>query len=86
MNVLELKSSLLEMVSNVQSEDTLKKLMRLFKKTVREQAQDIEADWWDDLTPEQQAEFETSLAECDDPSKLTSHEKVMQMSEQWLNE
>jgi CTP:phosphocholine cytidylyltransferase-like protein len=82
MNVLELKGSLMEMVGNIQSEDTLNKLMHLFKKTVHEQ----ETDWWDDLTLEQQAELDISIAECDDPSKLTSHEKVMQMSEQWLNE
>jgi thiamine pyrophosphate-dependent acetolactate synthase large subunit-like protein len=82
MNALELKGSLLEMVSNVHSEATLEKLIQLFKKTVQEQ----EVDWWDELTEEQQSELEMSLAECDDPSKLTSHDKVMQMSEQWLNE
>ena len=82
MNVLELKGSLMEMVGTIQSEDTLNRLIHLFKKTVKEQ----ETDWWDDLTPEQQAELDLSIAECDDPSKLTSHDKVMQMSEQWLNE
>lgn len=82
MSVLELKGSLLEMVSNVQSEETLKKLMLLFKKTVTEN----EADWWNELSPEIQAELETSLAECDDPTKLISHADVMKMSEQWLNE
>lgn len=82
MNVLELKGSLMEMVANIQSEETLNRLFHLFQKTVHEQ----EKDWWDDLTPEQQAELDISIAECDDPSKLTSHEKVMQMTEQWLNE
>ena len=81
MNVLELKGSLLEMVSNVQNEATLEKLMHLFKKTVKEQ----QIDWWDELSPEHQSELEISLVECEDPSKLTSHEKVMQMSEEWLN-
>lgn len=82
MNTLELKGSLIEMVNNTQSDETLKTLLRLFKKTVSEET----ADWWDDLTLEEQLEFETSLAECDDPTKLTSHEQVMKMSEQWLNE
>ena len=82
MNTLVLKGNLIEMVNNTQSEDTLRKLVRLFKKTVREET----TDWWDDLTPEEQFEFETSLAECDDPTKLTAHEQVMKMSEQWLNE
>ncbi len=82
MSVLELKGSLLEMVSNIQSEDTLNRLMLLFKKTLQEE----EVDWWDELSPEIQAELETSLAECDDPTKLISHADVMKMSEQWLNE
>jgi hypothetical protein len=82
MNTLELKGNLIELVSNVQNQEILEKLMHLFKKTVREE----EADWWDELTPEQQAELELSIAECDDPAKLTSHEKVMQMTEEWLNE
>ena len=72
----------MEMHKPVQSEDTLNRLMPLFKKTVHEQ----ETDWWDDLTLEQQSELDISIAECEDPSKLTSHEKVMQMSEQWLDE
>ncbi len=81
MSVLELKGSLLEMVSNIQNEETLKRLMLLFKKTVAEE----EIDWWDELSPEIQSELETSLAECDNPSKLISHDKVMKMSEQWSN-
>lgn len=79
MSVLELKGSLLEMVSNIQNEETLKRLMLLFKKTVAEE----EVDWWDELSPEIQSELETSLAECDDPAKLISHDDVMKMSEQY---
>ena len=43
-------------------------------------------DWWDELSPEQQMELETALAECDNPSKLTAHEEVVKMSKQWLQE
>ncbi len=82
MSVLELKGSILEMVSHIQNEDTLKRLMLLFKKTVAEE----EIDWWDELSPEIQAELEISLAECDDPTKLIAHADVMKMSEQWLKE
>ena len=47
---------------------------------------DNTSDWWNDLTPQQQLELETALAECEDPSKLTAHEEVVKMSRQWLQE
>jgi hypothetical protein len=45
-----------------------------------------ETDWWHELTPAQQMELEIALAECEDPSKLTSHDEVVKMSRQWLQE
>ena len=51
-----------------------------------EETEKDSSDWWDELSPEQQMELETALAECDNPSKLTAHEEVVKMSKQWLQE
>jgi hypothetical protein len=45
-----------------------------------------EADWANDLSPQQRLELKTALAECENPSKLTAHEEVVKMSRQWLQE
>jgi hypothetical protein len=45
-----------------------------------------DTDWWNDLTPQQQLELKNAIAECEDPTKLTSHEEVVKMSRQWLQE
>jgi hypothetical protein len=45
-----------------------------------------EADWANDLSPQQRLELETALAECENPTKLTAHEDVVKMSRQWLQE
>jgi hypothetical protein len=72
----------------------LNKPLQLRNKVVRviimiadiEDVQNEETDWWHELTPAQQLELEIALAECEDPSKLTSHEEVVKMSRQWLQE
>lgn len=69
MNVLELRSDLLERVAAVRDEAILKKLQNAFKKITQP-----DSDWWDDLTAEQQAELEATLAECDDPNNMVSDE------------
>lgn len=45
-----------------------------------------EADWANDLSPQQRLELETALLECENPAKLTAHEDVVKMSRQWLQE
>ena len=42
------------------------------------------SDWANDLSPQQQMELKTALAECEDPTKLTAHEDVVKMSRQFL--
>jgi TRAP-type C4-dicarboxylate transport system substrate-binding protein len=42
-------------------------------------------DFWDDLTPEQQAELEQSLAESENPENLVEHEMVKNEFAKWLN-
>jgi hypothetical protein len=46
--------------------------------------QDTSADWWDDLTTEQQQELEMALAECDDPATTVTYEDVLKDLDLWL--
>jgi hypothetical protein len=82
MSVLELKGSLMDMISSVQNEETLERLVNLFRKTVHAH----EPDWWDDLSPQQQRELEEALAECDNPANLISHEEATKQIDRWLKE
>ena len=82
MSVLELKGSLMDMISSVQNEETLERLINLFKKTVHTQ----ESDWWDELSPQQQRELEEALEECNDSSNLISHEEATKQIDRWLKE
>ncbi len=43
---------------------------------------DIETAY--NLTPEQEAELALSVAECDDPANLVSHEEAIKQIESWL--
>lgn len=82
MNVLELKGGLLEMIANVRDEGILRQLQSAFKKIIQP-----ENDWWDDLTAEQQAELEATLAECDDPNNMVSDKDAQkQIDEALLSE
>jgi hypothetical protein len=69
MNTLELKGNLLEIIADVRDEAILKKLQAAFRKITQP-----EKDWWDDLTAEEQASLEATLAECDDPNNMVSDE------------
>ena len=79
MNVLELKGGLLEMVADVRDEAILKKLQNAFRKITQPQT-----DWWDDLTAEEQAELEATLADCDDPNNMVSDEDAQKQIDAWL--
>lgn len=41
------------------------------------------ADFWDDLTPEEQAEILEACDQADDPSKLISHEEAIKRHAPW---
>jgi hypothetical protein len=43
--------------------------------------ENIASDWWDDLTPAQQARLEKSVEESYDPKNWVSHEDVMKKYE-----
>ena len=82
MNVLELKGSLHELIAKTDDENRLARMFEAYQVIVEE----TEVDWWDELTPEQQTALEASLAETENSSKLTSHEEVVKMSRQWIEE
>ncbi len=54
--------------------------------TIDTKGQLSENDWAHQLNSDQQLELETALTECETPSTLTSHEEVIKMSRQWLQE
>ena len=85
MNTLELKGSIFELIARIDNPKNLSRVHDLLENFI-EQFNDIEDDWWDELTPEQQADLTTSIGETEDPQKLTSHEDVIKMSRQWLSE
>ena len=43
-----------------------------------------EADWWDDLTPEQQTRLEKSIEESYDKTKWIAHEDMKTKHGKWL--
>ena len=79
MSALELKGDLLEKIAYVSDEAILKKLQNAFRKITQP-----ETDWWDDLTAEEQAELEATLAECDDPNNMVSDEDAQKQIDTWL--
>ena len=44
-----------------------------------------EIDWWDELTPEQQAELQLAIDESYDESNWVSEEDAQAMIQSWLN-
>ena len=87
MNVLELKGSIFDLISRIESPKSLSRVHELlenFLENFNENPDD--ADWWDEMTAEQQADLTTSIGETEDPTKWTSHEDVLKMSRQWLSE
>jgi hypothetical protein len=51
----------------------------------KEEIKKVEIDWWDELTPAQQAELQLAIDESYDESNLVSDEEAQAMFQQWLN-
>ena len=84
-NELELKGYLLSMIERAQDRSQLLRVVEAVKDIFEDDVVQ-KSDWWDDLTLEQQKELEEALAECDDPTKLISHEEATKQIELWLKE
>lgn len=82
MNVLELKGDIVVKLGQVQNQAVLESVRKRLAREVKKES--IEHDWWDDLTPEQQADLAEGIREMDDPSKWVSHEEAMKLFSKYL--
>lgn len=86
MNTLELKGSLLDLISRA---DDNTRLARLFE-AYNENFSTDETDWWDELPVAQQAWLSQSIEESYDPKNLIDHEEMKKnmlnvLSNAWHN-
>jgi hypothetical protein len=82
MSVLELKGRLLNLVSQIEDEKLLTDLyddMAAKLKGVEDQSY----DWWDELSPRQQAELERAVHESEDADNLVTHEDALKTLSEW---
>ena len=83
MNDLELRGALYLLIGKVKNRLQLEQITELIRPLIEENGAD-EADWWEELSAEQQADVTTSIGETEDPTKWTTNEDVRKMSRQWL--
>ena len=81
MNNLELKGSLLNLISKANDN---RRLARLFEAYQEIFATDDDSDWWDDLPIEQQVRLTKSIEESYDPKNLIDHEEMKKKHTKWL--
>lgn len=77
MATLHLKQSVLAYIEK--ADDRLLKLIKALAESYQE---DIQNDWWDELTTEEQKEIETGLSQADQ-GDYTANETVMKRFEKW---
>jgi|GEM_PF-1651842 len=80
--VLEIKNRMLQLISEVNDQPTLELLLGLFFKVVKEK--EVEPDWWDELSPELQAQLDAAMEEINDPKNLVSDVEARKMLARWL--
>ncbi len=80
MKVLELKNAILSDLADVNDEQSLLRIYRYLSKILQRES----SDWWDDLTPEQQAELDAAIEESFHEENLVDNEVVFKKYEKWL--
>lgn len=83
MNTLELKSDILRMLVATNDTSLLEAIKVILKKSLS-QGRTPEQDWWDELSPEEQAELELAIQESFDEANLVSNEEVFKKYEAWI--
>ena len=81
MNTLELKGSLLDLISKV---DDNRRLARLFEAYHEIFATEDNSDWWDDLPNEQKFRLTKSIEESYETKNLIDHEEMKKKHAKWL--
>jgi hypothetical protein len=80
MKVLELKNAILSDLADVNDEQSLLRVYRYLSKILQRES----SDWWDDLTPEQQAELDAAIEESFHEENLVDNEVVFKKYEKCL--
>ena len=81
MNTLELKGSLLDLISRANDNTRLARLFEAYNEIF---ATDDDSDWWDDLPVEQQVRLTQSIEASYDPKNLIDHEEMKKKHAKWL--
>jgi hypothetical protein len=81
MSIQEIKANFHQLIDQMENEELLKKVYHLLKDYPQE---DGSADFWDDLSDQQQAEIDTALEESEHEENLIPHDKVKREARQWL--
>ena len=80
MNTLELKGSLLDLISKANDNTRLARLFEAYNEIFTTD----ETDWWDALPVEQQARLNQAIEESYDPKNLIDHEEMKKKHAKWL--
>jgi hypothetical protein len=83
MNVLELKNDILYLLYSTNSQQALMLVRAILAKTVERPGEPMH-DWWDELTPEQQADLDVAIEESFHEENLVDNEIVFKKYEKWL--
>jgi hypothetical protein len=81
MKIAQLKSSLHQLVDEINDADTLRKIKNILSALT---LSNEKKDWWDDLTADEKKDLEEAVAEADDEKQWTSHSEVIKMARSWL--
>lgn len=76
MNTLEIKGSLFDLLWSVEDPQTLLKVREVVLELLSK-AQEEEADWWEELTPQQQSRLDKAMADAKAGKNIVSHEAAM---------
>ena len=76
MNTLEIKGSLFDLLWSVDDPQTLLKVREVVLDLLANARED-NADWWDELTPQQQSRLDNAILDAKAGKNLVSHEVAM---------
>ena len=82
MTVFELKGQMLQLISEVDDRPTLERLLLYLLKISKKEDSERQ-EWWDELSPEQQAELDLAMEEIKNPANLVSSALAEEQLERW---
>ena len=80
MSVAEMKVEMIGILTQMQNED---KIAQFYEK-IQEVVNAPESDWWDDLTPDQQAKLVLSIEESKDPENWIDYTDIKKKYARWF--